>query len=409
MDETFWAGMYERAAKPALQPVLVGFNVNIDRIIQVSRELLDSEEFCREGFAELKRHLIHSMERCTAEEWFVIDPEDYSRFTDFFSGTGNLAIGGQAGIAALHLASLGVPEVSCVSPALSRSAAEILREQGVRVPGYFPGTGSQQDDIHLIFEYRPGLVPLAGGTVPRNNRFIASPKKTALNTILPERSLLFILPKLSTCTRAFLSGYQYLQDEQEFIQAASQIRTIRKCNPHMRVHIESVSVTDPRVLAGLLHHILPAADSAGMNEHELALILDRGVLSSPASLVQGVLDLAQTTGLARIHLHTFGYYLLVRHKDQAMGVRSQTSLLYAARVVAESAGGTGTCISPRGIEAIREIENVLGQGPEPGIFTQGDYQIIAVPTQIADGVTKTAGLGDILSSTAFIADPWKTL
>jgi ADP-dependent phosphofructokinase/glucokinase len=344
------------------------------------------------------------MEHCTAEEWFVTDPREYARFTEYFSRTGSLAMGGQAGIAALHLARTGDPEVYCLAPAMGAKAAEMLIKNGVRVPGYIPGAKARRDDIHLIFEYKPGLVPLAGGARPRDNRFIASPKKTAENTIIPESSFPTILPDVSSCTRSFLSGYQYLGSKKEFIRAAAQIHALKTCNPEMRVHIECVSVTDAAVLAGLVHHILPAADSAGMNEHELGLLLGRTEPTSPSGLVQGILELVHNTGLARIHLHTFGYYLLVIRKDRAVPEASRAALLYAARVVADAARGTGTSISAEGITAIEKIREIYGPGPEPGIFISGDYVIIAVPTLIASGITKTAGLGDILSSTAFVAD-----
>lgn len=404
MDEGYWAWLYGQVKAPCLNPAVVGFNVNIDRIIAVNRTLLDSPGFRSAGFADLRSRLLQSMEHCTAEEWFVADPVLYARFTDFFSGTGSLAMGGQAGIAALHLARLGVPKVFCLAPSIGPEAVQILVKNGVRVPGHNSGAGTVPDTIHLIFEYQPGLVPPADGVVPRNNRFIASPDKTAENTILSGESLAAALPQISGCTRAFLSGYQYLHDESEFRRAADQIRAIRSCNPRMRVHIECVSVTDKTVLAGLMNHILPAADSAGMNEHELCLLLDQAGNPTPAGLVQGMLDLAARTGLSRIHLHTYGFYLLVTPEDRAAPETSRASLIHAARVVAGAAGGNGAVISTRGIEAVRQIAEVFRNGPAPGIFSAGQYRVLAVPTLIAAGIAKTTGLGDILSSTAFVSD-----
>jgi ADP-dependent phosphofructokinase/glucokinase len=404
MDEAYWTGQYGQVKTPHLNPAVVGFNVNIDRIIAVSRTLLDSPGFRSAGLADLRSRLMQSMEHCTAEEWFVADPARYARFMDFFSGTGSHVMGGQAGIAALHLARLGAPEVFCLAPSIGPEALQILEKNGVQVPGHHPGAVAGSDTIHLIFEYQPGLVPLAAGAVPRNNRFIVSPEKTAENTLFTDRSLATVLPQISGCNRAFLSGYQYLHDESEFRKAADQIRAIRSCNPQMRVHIECVSVTDKTVLTGLVNHILPAADSAGMNEHELSLLLGRTEKDSPAGLVQGMLDLAERTGISRIHLHTYGFYLLVIGKEHAVPEASLASLLYAARVVAAAAGDSGTTISQRGIDAVRQIDGAYGAGPVPGIFSAGHYRVLAVPTLIAADITRTTGLGDILSSTAFVAD-----
>ena len=404
MDEEYWAEEYRRVNVPLLNPTLVGFNVNLDRIIPVTSDLLDVPGFGSGDILELRSRLIHSMEHCSAEEWFVSDRGRYDRFTEFFSGTGSLAMGGQAGIAALHLKKLGVPEVTCLAPAIGTEAEEILTRYGVRVPGRKQSDAAKPDTIHLVFEYRPGIVPPAVGALPRNNRFIASPRKTAINTLMDEASLRLLLPELSSCTRAFLSGYQYLRDDAEFDRAAGQIRALKSTNKTMRIHIECVSVTDPATLRGLMHHILPAADSAGMNEHELAQIPGIGRSTSPAGMVQCLLNLARETGLSRIHLHTFGYYLLVIRKDRALPAISQAALLYAAQVVAKAAGGTSTSISAQGITAVREIAGSFAPGPLSGIFSAGDYLVLAVPTLIAQDINRTVGLGDILSSTAFVAD-----
>ena len=403
MDEAYWKQQYEQVRAPQLNPVVVGFNVNLDRIIPVNHTLLDSADFQKSDLANLRVRLMRSMAHCTAEEWFVADTVQYARFAEFFSKTGSLAMGGQAGIAALHLAALEAPAVFCLAPTVGPWAVQMLRNCGVQVPGQDTGASTCPDTVHLIFEYQPGLVPLAGDAVPRNNRFIASPRKTSANTILSAESLAAILPQISICTRAFLSGYQYLEGEREFERAADQIRALKNSNPQMRVHIECVTVSDETILAGLMHHILPVADSAGMNEHELALMPCIGGDATPAGLVQGMLKLAQETGLARIHLHTFGYYLLVIRKERAVQEISRAALLFAARVAAEAAGGTGTCISQQGIEAVREIAGAFAPGPAPGFFTASDYLVLAVPTLIASGITRTVGLGDILSSTAFVA------
>jgi ADP-dependent phosphofructokinase/glucokinase len=414
MDEGTWAALYEKTGTPLLHPVFVGFNVNLDRIINVSRELLESAEFRQGELKELRLHMVHSMVHCTAEEWFVPDPVQYVRFTGYFSKTGSLALGGQAGIAALHLAKLGNPNVICIAPEMGQKTQRMLKNGGVQVIEIPSREGAGPDTVHLVFEYKPGLVPLAEGVMARDNRFIASPRKTGKNTIMPEKSLSDTLPRVSTCTRAFLSGYQYLQEECEFIQAADQIRLLKENNPDLRVHIECVSVTDERVLAGIVHHILPSADSAGMNENELSLMVDgtkepnrdtgKPDKTTPASLLRGMLKLAEQTGLARIHLHTFGYYLLVIRKDRCVPTDSQAALLYAARVVAEAAGGTATSVSTSGQEAVNQVADVFGPEQSPGIFLQGDYYLIIVPTLIAKNISKTAGLGDILSSTALVAD-----
>jgi ADP-dependent phosphofructokinase/glucokinase len=401
-DLAFWEDLYRRAKKLSLPPVLTGFNVNLDRILPVTRQLLDPAGFCHGRLEEVRSRLVSSMQHYTAEEWIMEDRSLYARLSSCFAGTGTITLGGQAGIAAAHLARLGAPSVTCIAPSMGPEVARMLGEDGVRVFG--DRTSSAADAVHYIFEYAPGLVPPARDAIPRNNRFIISPVKTGDTTILADRLLAALLPELADGTRAFLSGYQYLKSNEEFIRAASQVQAIRDAGRNNRVHVECVSVTDPRINAGIVRHILPAADSAGMNENELSLLLGYRGEPGPDHLVKGVLELAKKTGLARIHLHTYGFYLLATQEDRARPELSRDALLYAATVTAAAARGTTTAVSPRGIAALRQITTLLGEGDAMGMWSTRDYHIQAVPTLIASDSKRTTGLGDILSSTAFVAD-----
>ncbi len=401
-DLAFWEDLYRRTKKPDLHPALTGFNVNLDQILPVTRELLDPAGFCKGSLEEVRSRLTSSMQHYTAEEWIMEDRSLYERLSSCFAGTGTITLGGQAGIAAAHLARLGAPSVTCTAPSMGPEVARIIGESGVRVFG--DRRSSAADAVHYIFEYAPGLVPPARGAVIRNNRFIISPVKTADVTLLSDTALAALLPELAEGTRAFLSGYQYLKSDKEFSRAASQVQAIRDAGRDNRVHIECVSVTDPRVNAGIVRHILPVADSAGMNENELSLLLGHRVEPGPDHLVEGVLKLAKKTGLTRVHLHTYGVYLLVTHEKRARPDFSRDALLYAAAVTAAAARGTTTAVSPTGIAALRRITTLLGEEDALGMWSTRDYHIQAVPTLIASDSARTTGLGDILSSTAFVAD-----
>jgi ADP-dependent phosphofructokinase/glucokinase len=413
MDETVWNEFYRNVATPTLNGTVFGFNANSDRIMRVDRNLLDSEILFNPDLAELRARLFHSMERCTGDEWFVTDPVQYNRFASAFSNTGTLAIGGQAGIAAQHLARLGASDVICVAPEVGSETAGWLRTGGVYV---FPPEDSQEtaaDLPHLIFEYEPGLVPLLEGFISRSNRFIVSPVHSPTSALVPEASLDSFFELIAPCNRAFLSGYQYLVSNQDFSRAAHQTDLIKKVGTGMRVHIECVTVTNPAVIQGFTNHILPVADSIGLNEHEISLLadflevipMDRTVgLRSPIGLIEDALAICRKTGLKRLHLHTFGYYVLVLKRKNADPVVSRNALLYASVQVAAAAQGTSTQVSTPGLAALDQVADRFGPAQSPGIFFIEDYVVIVVPTLIASNITKTSGLGDILSSTAFVAD-----
>jgi ADP-dependent phosphofructokinase/glucokinase len=414
MKSDMWQKLYQDVRTPQLNPAVVGFNVNLDRIITVTPALLQSRLLSHPDLSELRSRLLNSMESCTAEEWFVTDREQYQQFTRAFFGTGSLAIGGQAGIAAVHLASAGVPDVLCITHSAGPDTGKILTSAGVCVLDINPERTDSPDEIHLVFEYTPGLVPVADGVVPRNNRFIASPAGNPESALIPGDIADAVILRVSAYTRVFLSGYQYLSLAGDFARAADQILRMKKNSRRMRVHVECVSVTDDAVIGGFALHILPAADSIGLNEHELLLLLHHlfpqepgyGIYGhlSAAELVRGALLVCRKSGIRRLHLHTFGYYVLVLRADCAHPDVSLNALLFTSLTTVKAAQGSSTEISPVGLSALEQIEEVFGPQRSPGIFPADTHTVIVIPTIIAEDIKKSSGLGDILSSTAFVAD-----
>jgi len=414
MDAEIWEELYRTIRTPRLENTVVGFNMNLDRILPVTRELLDSSRFLNPDYRELQSRLVRSMQYCTAEEWFVSDIAQYHRFTRDFSRIGRIAIGGQAGIAALHLLGLGVDRVVCAAPSHGLESAGILANAGIRVPDLSAGPAPAADNIHLVFEYPPGLVPPAPGVIPRNNRFIVSPVHEPGSVLIPEPRMEMFLEETDSCNRAFLSGYQYLRAGRDFRIARNQMDRMKQRNLSLRIHIECVSVTDEEILEGFIRYILPGADSLGLNEHELFSLLDHGGLLdpgcrnagilTPVQNIRGALALCRTLALRRLHLHTFGYYIVILHNAISNPETSRNALLFASREVARAAQGSGTRISPEGIQAVRMAADLFRVETAPGIFLDGSDAVLVVPTLIAAHIPKTSGLGDILSSTAFVAD-----
>ena len=415
LNACVWETLYRSLQKPHLDPVITGFNTNIDRVIPLTPDMLRSfEHHTVPGFDSLLDRLKQSMRYCAADEVFISELSAYHELTDYFSPSGTLSIGGQAGIAAVHLLRLGIPHVTCAVPGAGPKTRAILQNAGAIPLTFEPGAGDRSDIIHLVFEYPPGLVPLADHVVPRNNRFIVSPVHGSSTVIIPDASVNAFLEQISACRRAFLSGYQYLHTEQEFVTAARQIRMIRSVHPLMRTHVECVSGADRHVMAMILRHIFPSTDSIGLNERELGLFMHAlqapdptpaAILpDSPVACVRDAIALADATGVPRIHLHTFGYYILILKSGSSQPEVSRNALLLAARVTADAAGSGDQILSREGLLAYAAVREVFGPDETPGIFEVGNRVVIIVPTYISQTINKTTGLGDILSSTAFIAD-----
>jgi ADP-dependent phosphofructokinase/glucokinase len=410
-----WEDVYRTLQKPHLDPVLTGFNANMDRVIPVTAAVLGSLEHTVPASGLLLDRLKESMRSCSADEVFISNPSRYRELSERFSRSGTLTLGGQAGIAAVHLRSLGVPSVTCAVPAAGPGTCALLHHAGANPLTFEPGESDRSDIIHLVFEYPPGLVPVAENVVMRSNRFIVSPVHDPSTVIVPRASENSFLEQIASCRRAFLSGYQYLRTEQEFLTAARQIRMIRGVHPLMRTHVECVSGTDRHVLAMMLRHILPDTDSIGLNERELGLFMRAlqapdpasagdGLPSSPVACVRDAVALAEATGVSRIHLHTYGYYVLILKSEPVLPEVSRNALLFAARVTADRAGVGEQVLSREGLFAYAAVREAFGPEKMPGIFMVDERVVVLIPTYISLNSRKTTGLGDVLSSTAFVAD-----
>jgi len=415
LNTGLWEDLYQSVQKPQLDPVITGFNANIDRIIQVTPDMLRSfEQHAIPGFDAILPRLKQSMRYSAADEIFISEPSEYHILSASFSRSGNLSVGGQAGIAAVHLRKLGVPSVTCAAPGAGPQTCTLLKNAGV-IPLTFEQEANHSPDvIHLIFEYTPDLVPLADRVLPRRNRFIVSPVHDSSTAIIPDASVNSFLEQIRACRRAFLSGYQYLRTEQEFVTAAKQIRLIRSVHPLMRTHVECVSGAGPGVISMIFRHILPYTDSIGLNERELGVFMQvlgardpasAAVLpSSPVACMRDAIALADAFSVPRIHLHAFGYYILILKSETSKPEVSRNALLLAARVTADTAGSGELVLSREGLLAYAAARQVFGPDETPGIFRMDDRVVVLVPTYISHNVQKTTGLGDILSSTAFVAD-----
>ena len=114
--------------------------------------------------------------------------------------------------------------------------------------------------------------------------------------------------------------------------------------------------------------------------------------------------LAKATGVSRVHLHTFGYYILILKSGTLDPEVSQNALLLAARETADAAGLQEQVLSTEGLLTYAAVREVFGPDEPPGIFRYDNHLVVFVPTYISQNIQKTTGLGDILSSTAFVAD-----
>jgi len=400
-----WKRLYTSCTSGPAGGVFTGFNANADRIIRVDRGRLESDHrFRRPGMEEVTARLRRSMDRHEADEWFIDDAGLYEAIARAFSDGGELRLGGQAGIAATHLASRLGCRVAYYVPTAPAACRRAIEKSGARPLLPHPPAPPLTTNCHLVFEY-PGLEGR------RANRFIVSPRERWDAPVLPQEFHDDPAAHLRGIRRAFLSGYHYLKDGGAAMRATRELSAIGRL---VRTHVECVAPGGQDLIRNFIDRLLPAAHSAGANEMELRLLLEgmgeeaaaERTAERPDGLLEGGLVLHRRIR-GRLHLHTHGYYLLITDGDLEDPARSRDALMRAAIDVAERAGGGKVRgeITARGLAAVGCVEERADRVVAPGVCIFDDRWVIAVPTLVVEPAVRTVGLGDVLSSTAFVCDP----
>lgn len=124
-----------------------------------------------------------------------------------------------------------------------------------------------------------------------------------------------------------------------------------------------------------------------------------------------MLKLAEKTGVRRIHFHTYGYYLAL---TDYRGEFVRDALLFAALAAAAKAklgdvrniDDITKAMDVSVNEKAKGVEEILAKtyGVKDGIAEVNDYQLSFVPTKIVAKPKSTVGIGDTISSSAFVGE-----
>lgn len=281
---------------------------------------------------ELWRMYAYFFRAGAAAERFVSDPELFQALVARGEAEAGhrWELGGNAPVMAARFAREGAEVL--LAAKLSPGLAGWL-PRGVRVAGGQIAT----DDVHLIMEYKREE---AWGQVkaPRANRFIVhhdlnNPLVSSLEEF--EAEVPGFLPDLLV-----VGGLQMMDNfpfkEGERLARILAIRRQMAAMPEeVRIHFEMASFVDSSLLEELVEHVIPQADSLGMNEQELPnlhSLLTTGEVSVMADSnprIAGVLDqmrevyslLSRRQGegraVSRIHLHTLAYQAILTAKGSS--------------------------------------------------------------------------------------------
>ena len=426
--------------------VLLAYNTNIDAV-----KYLDSKDLERRvrnvGEDEVLRYSDELPEKITSLEhlfggilWSVRRGKAAELFVESCSvrfymkrwGWDELRMGGQVGIMANLLGGVyNVPVIAHV-PQLSRLQAELFKDGPIYVPKVENGklrlvhprdfAGNEENCIHYIYEFPRGF-RVFDFEAPRENRFIGSADDYNPNVYIRPEFHEHFEEIASESELAVISGLQALTGE-NYREPVETLRGHLEIlnDKDIPVHLEFAFTADRTVREALVD-LLGKFWSVGLNEVELASIMEvvgedeiaRKLLAhdpvDPVAVTEAMLKLAEKTGVRRIHFHTYGYYLaLTAYKGEFI----RDALLFAALAAAAKAK-LGDVHSIDDVvkamevpvnERAKAVEAALEEryGMEKGIAEVDGYQLSFVPTKIVERPKSTVGIGDTISSSAFVGE-----
>jgi ADP-dependent phosphofructokinase/glucokinase len=470
-DEDSWNLRYAEALRDiasritAVDGLITAYNTNIDAIYRVHPSTIEEmvKPYSREVLERIRRPprrilderdllagLILCMMEGLGEEWLILDPEVSDMIPEYFTRS-ELRMGGQAGNMANALASLGVPLIIPHVAQLPKIQADLFIDGGrIQVPRISDGRillvpvgeavrPGDESLIHHVFEFhRGGRLSIGDFTaeIPRDNRFIATydDYNTRLEIDPSFRRGSEIAGKVDG---AILAGYHFLREDYlgRIEASLKQIREWRKVNPRLFIHLELGCTPNPRVRKEIVEKVFPLVDSVGLNEQELAEVMEvlkpshgmnlrdlRPGETSPI-IYEAAMVLSRLTAVRRLTVHTEDYSIrIVRDTPGIQPEAELYSLLFGSAVAASyaihgkhrglKAVESGLKGIPLSLEGLREFKNLAEHLPADarnsfranGFAKIGEaWLIFSVNRDVEDPAT-TTGLGDASTSAMVLAD-----
>ena len=447
-----WDGLYAsafekvKAGMGKTGGVLLAYNTNIDALkyldgkdLEARIEEAGKEEVLRysdelpgkiKSVPQLLGSILWSVKRGKAAEIFVESCP--VRFYMRRWGWDELRMGGQVGIMANLLGGVyHVPVIAHV-PQLSRLQANLFKDGPIYVPAVEEGklrlvhprdfTGEEENCLHYIYEFPRGFRVL-DFEAPRENRFIGAADDYNTTLFIRDEFRERFDEIASKANLAIISGLQALTKEnyrEPFEIISEHLEALKEKG--IPAHLEFAFTPDETVRKTILD-LLGDLWSVGLNEVELASIMEvigeKGLAEKllandpvdPVAVTEAMLKLAEKTGVRRIHFHTYGYYLAL---TDYRGEFVRDALLFAALAAAAKAKLGDVNSIDDIVKAMdvpvngkaKPVEEVLTERykMKNGIAEVENYQLAFVPTKIVEKPKSTVGIGDTISSSAFVGE-----
>jgi len=407
-----WLKRYRDAAERDRKSVdiLTGFNANIDVIYNAENVDLNSTKPQHvdsvEKVEELKQELKYCIENGLNEE---VELE-----TDIDLGQAKENVGGQAGIMSNFLSNQN-HAVIFYTPFLSEELAQKMNKNILSpvMDGKFvlknvrDTVTADRTKRNIIVEYEN----------ESTGRTIFSRKMKGFGPYFRKGIEDNFDQLKDNIDRAILSGFHDVEGNMEAKLKKAQ-KQLEKLN--VPLHLEYVYRKETAEL--ILDHVMPEVDSIGLDEDEtekIAELIDIDVSDnlSLGDAFKVARELIKLNDMERVHIHTYRYHVTVTDNRYNIAPdKIRDSMLYgelSAIISAEE----GRIPAPEDyskfdmenkhihilddLEHFEDFFNIEGF-VETGIAELHGLNIVAIPTIIHEDPKKVVGLGDIISSGAYI-------
>lgn len=436
-----------------IESAVTAFNANIDAVIKMSGEnlkklinelglkLAELEDVKQTKIFEPK-DVIKGIFKCfkngIAEEWITEEKTVYDWLNEKI-GYDRLQIGGQGGIVANALATVGIKQVIAHTNSLPKLQAEqfvkkdnllSFNENGELKPAYLINREKDIPLIHWIIEFDRGdILEIEGKTFkcPKSNRFIATYDPLNLKLVVDKPFMDYV--QKNKTEYVVLSGFHALTSNNGGVSLIKKIvpdlKNWKENNKEAIFHLEIASTQDLDVRKAIVYDVVPLMDSIGVNERETIDVLeaigenDLATLcknkTTAENLFAGIVKIKEKLKVKRIQLHMFGLYVTLQDSGFRITPEQNLNGMMTAATVAAAKAGTGTIdnllfahgnsVSDVGLIEASNLATSIGQNDleVKGIARYRQWDLIVVPTILIEKPITLVGMGDTISSISLVA------
>lgn len=466
----YWQQQYTEAkthfqtSLSRIKGVILGFNVNLDKIIEITPEILEEILIGFESpglllaessppeiksIKDLMCSLINTIKAGKADESLVSSEETCVWIEDQFQ-IHKTQIGGQAGIMANLLPKIGIKNILLNLPFYSNEVIKLL-DSSIKISDEYENTMDRKKQeyenckiepiSHYVFEFKEGIYHVGNKKIhcKRPNRFIASFDEVNSELKLSKNFIDYSTSSIQNYSLAVISGFHLIKPQisslaysEMFKPVKTLLRTWKEVNPSLNIHLELTVTKDKKLRNTIIKEIFPLVNSIGMNEQELLLLLEvqhppiytkiKDNLN-PINLFKGLLKVLEVFQDKHFMLHNFGYYLsLSKNLNNERMIQRKNSLLLASLFAAIRAekgdlfslddlqnetiepsetGRKEIQILDNHFEKMFSKKNTLST---TGMLKTSDFDLITIPTIIVESPRMLVGLGDTISLIATLLD-----